>query len=48
MQHNDILGGSNCIKFVEEDWNYFQKLKKITKGGTFIIYLYAGSLFFIY
>lgn len=49
VQHNDILSGSsNCINFVDEDGNYFQKLKKITKGGTFIIYSYTGSLFFIY
>lgn len=49
MQHSDILSGSsNCIKFADEDWTYFQKLKKITKGGIAIFYSYAGSLFFIY
>lgn len=48
MQHNDILSGSsNCIKFADGDWNYFQKLKKNYQGRYFH-HLFIGKLFIFY
>lgn len=48
MQHNDVLSGFyNCIKFVDEDWNYFWKLKKLPREAL-SSFIHMQALYFLF